>query len=77
MNVSTMRQPASRHEKKVLLQFKAIVATFLTRRVPDSISKLRFATVLGDRRHVFDERVARRQMKFAFRYSFGRSTPRF
>ena len=32
---------------------------------------------LGDRHHVFIERVARRQMKFAFRYSFGRSTPRF
>ena len=37
----------------------------------------RFTTVLGDRHHVFTERVARRQMKFAFRYSFGRSTPRF
>ena len=37
----------------------------------------RFTTVLDDRRHVFTERVARRQMKFAFRYSFGRSTPRF
>ena len=34
----------------------------------------RFTTVLGDRHHVF---TARRQMKFAFRYSFGRSTPRF
>ena len=37
----------------------------------------RFTTVLGDRRHVFTERVDREQMKFAFRYSFGRSTPRF
>ena len=36
-----------------------------------------FTTVLGDRHHVFSERVARRQMKFAFRYSFGRSTTRF
>ena len=38
---------------------------------------LRFATVLGDRHHVFTERVDREKMKFAFRYSFGRSTPRF
>ena len=37
----------------------------------------RFTTVLGDRHHVFTERVHREQMKFAFRYSFGRSTPRF
>ena len=36
-----------------------------------------FTTVLGDRHHVFSERVDREQMKFAFRYSFGRSTPRF
>ena len=36
-----------------------------------------FTTVLGDRHHVFTERVHREQMKFAFRYSFGRSTPRF
>ena len=38
---------------------------------------LRFTTVLGDRHHVSSERVHREQMKFAFRYSFGRSTPRF
>ena len=38
---------------------------------------LRFATVSGDRHHVFTERVDREKMKFAFRYSFGRSTPRF
>ena len=38
---------------------------------------LRFTTVLGDRHHVFTERVDREQMKFAFRYSFRRSTPRF
>ena len=30
-----------------------------------------------DRHHVFTERVDPQKMKFAFRYSFGRSTPRF
>ena len=35
-----------------------------------------FTTVLGDRRRVFSERVHPQKMKFAFRYSFGRSTPR-
>ena len=38
---------------------------------------LRLTTVLGDRHHVFDERVATSKCKFASRYSFGRSTPRF
>ena len=36
-----------------------------------------FTTVLGDRHHVFTERVDRAKMKFAFYYSFGRSTPHF
>ena len=36
-----------------------------------------FTTVFGDRHHVFTERVDAEKMKFAFRYSFGRSTPRF
>ena len=42
-----------------------------------AMKNVRFTTVLGDRHHVFTERVARRQMKFAFRYSFERSTARF
>ena len=78
MNLSTVNRPASRTQKcNVLLQFWAIDTTFLARGFTASKWNLRFATVLGDRHHVFTERVARRQMKFAFRYSFGRSTPRF
>ena len=61
----------------VSLQFCAIDTTFLLRGFTASKWNLRFATVLGDRHHVFSERVDREQMKFAFRYSFGRSTPRF
>ena len=61
----------------VSLQFWAIDTTFLPRGLTASKWNLRFATVLGDRHHVFTERVDREQMKFAFRYSFGRSTPRF
>ena len=78
MNLSTMNRPASREEKsKVLLQFLAIDTTFLMRGLRKSASNFCFATVLGDRQHVFSEKVAREQMKSAFRYSFGRSTPRF
>ena len=78
MNLSTVNRPASRTQKcNVLLQFWAIDATFLARGFTASKWNLRFATVLGDRYHVFSERVAPRQMKFAFRYSFRRSTPRF
>ena len=102
MNLSTVNRPASRTQKcEVLLQFWAIDTAFLLRGLPDGKWNLRFATVLGDRHHVFTERVARlkwnlrfatvlgdrhhvfsemvdrEQMKFAFRYSFGRSTPRF
>ena len=78
MSLSTMNRPASRKRKcKVLLQFWAIDTTFLARWFTASNWNLRFATVLGDRHHVFSERVDREQMKFAFRYSFGRSTPRF
>ena len=61
----------------VSLQFWAIDTTFLPRGFTASKWNLRFATVLGDRHHVFTERVHREQMKFAFRYSFGRSTTRF
>ena len=61
----------------VSLQFWAIDTTFLARVLPESKQNLRLATVLGDRQHVFSERVDREQMKFAFRYSFGRSTTRF
>ena len=61
----------------VSLQFWAIDTTFLPRGLTRRKWNLRFATVLGDRHHVFTERVHREQMKFAFRYSFGRSTPRF
>ena len=61
----------------VSLQFWAIDATFLPRGFTRRKWNLRFATVLGDRHHVFTERVHREQMKFAFRYSFGRSTTRF
>ena len=61
----------------VSLQFWAIDTTFLLRGFTASKWNLRFATVLGDRHHVFTERVHREQMKFAFRYSFGRSTTRF
>ena len=78
MNLSTVNRPASRTQKcEVLLQFWAIDTTFLPRGLPDGNRNLHFATVLGDRHHVFTERVHREQMKFAFRYSFGRSTPRF
>ena len=78
MNPSTVNRPASRTQKcYVLLQFWAIDTTFLPRGLTESKWNSRFATVLGDRHHVFCEKVARRQMKFAFRYSFGRSTPRF
>ena len=54
----------------VSLQFWAIDTTFFPRRFTARKWNLRFATVLGDRHHVFTERVARRQSKFAFRYSF-------
>ena len=71
-------RPASRTQKcEVLLQFWAIDTTSLPRGFTASKWNLRFATVLGDRHHVFTERVDREKMKFAFRYSFGRSTPRF
>ena len=78
MNLSTVHRPASRTQKcKVLRQFWAIDTTFLLRGLTESKWNLRFATVSGDRHHVFSERVHREQLKFAFRYSFGRSTPRF
>ena len=67
---------ARAHQIFVSLQFWAIDSTFLARRLRASKWNLRFATVLGDRHHDFCERVKREQMKFAFRYSFGRSTPR-
>ena len=65
------------NEIRVSLQFWAIDTTFLARGLTESKWNLRFATVLGDRHHVFTERVHTEKMKFAFRYSFGRSTPRF
>ena len=78
MNLSTVNRPASRTQKcEVLLQFWAIDTTFLPRGFTASKWNLRFATVLGDRHHVFTERVHPQKMKSAFRYSFGRSTPRF
>ena len=78
MNLSTVNRPASRTQKcNVLLQFWAIDTTFLLRGFTASKRNSRFATVLGDRHHVFTERVDPQKMKFAFRYSFGRSTPRF
>ena len=55
----------------------AIDTTFLPRGLTERKWNSRFATVSGDRHHVFTERVDREQMNFAFRYSFGRSTPRF
>ena len=58
-------------------QFWAIDTTFLPRGFTASKWNLRFATVLGDRHHVFTERVHPQKMQSAFRYSFGRSTPRF
>ena len=61
----------------VSLQFWAIDTTFLPRGLPDGNQNVRFTTVLSDRHHVCSERVDREKMKFAFRYSFGRSTPRF
>ena len=61
----------------ISLQFWPIDTTFLARGLPESKQNLRLATVLGDRHHVFSERVESEQMKFAFRYSFGRSTTRF
>ena len=72
-------RPASRKQIcKVLLQFWAIDTTFLPRGLREKANKnLRFATVLGDRHHVFPRALPTGKMKFAFRYSFGRSTPRF
>ena len=65
MNLSTAHRPASRTQKcNVLLQFWAIDTTFLARGFTASKWNLRFATVLGDRHHVFTARVARRQSKF-------------
>ena len=64
-------------EISVSLQFWAIDNTFLAIRLRKSKRNLRFATVLGDRHHVFEERVAQRHLKCVFRYSLGRSTPRF
>ena len=61
----------------VSLQFWAIDTMLLPRGLRESKQNLRFATVLGDRHHVFTERVAASKMKFAFRYSFARWTPRF
>ena len=78
MSLSTVNRPASRTQKcEVLLQFWAIDDAFLAKGLTASKWNLRFATVLGDGHHVFTERVDREKMKFAFRYSFGRSTPRF
>ena len=65
------------NEIRVSLQFWAIDTTFLPRGLTARKWNLRFATVLGDRHHVFTERVDREKMKFAFRYSFERSTTRF
>ena len=48
---------ARANEICVSLQFWAIDATFLTRGLRASKWNLRFVTVLGDRRHVFSERV--------------------
>ena len=42
----------------VSLRFWAIDAAFLARGLPESKGNLRFATVLGDRQRVFNERVA-------------------
>ena len=61
----------------VSLQFWAIDDAFLARGLTARKWNLRFATVLSDRRRVCSERVDREKMKFAFRYSFGRSTTRF
>ena len=53
-------RPASRTQKcEVLLQFWAIDTTFLPRGLTARKWNLRFATVLGDRHHVFCERVDR------------------
>ena len=68
---------SAENEICVSLQFRAIDTTFLPRGFTASKWNLRFATVLGDRHHVCSERVDREKMKFAFRYSFGRSTTRF
>ena len=78
MNPSTVNRPASRTQKcKVLLQFWAIDTTFLPRGSPRANEICVSLQFLGDRHHVFTERVDPQKMKFAFRYSFGRSTPRF
>ena len=68
---------ARAHQICVSLQFWASDTTFLTRGLRKSTSNLRLATVLGDRHHVFDKSVAQEHIKFASRYSFGRSTQRF
>ena len=63
--------------KRLMAGEEAIKQPSRLRGLPDGNRNLSFATVLGDQHHVFTERVDREKMKFAFRYSFGRSTPRF
>jgi len=58
-------RPASRKQIcKVLLQFWAIDTTFLPRGLRESKQNLRFATVLGDRHHVFPRGLPAGKMKF-------------
>ena len=66
MNLSTVNRPASRTQKcEVLLQFWAIDTTFLPRGLT-----ARIATVLGDRHHVFTERVDREQNEICVSLQF-------
>ena len=60
MYLSTVNRSASRTQKcEVLLQFWAMDTTFLPRGLTESKWNLRFVTILGDRHHVFCERVDR------------------
>ena len=68
-------QPPTRFAQKKILQFWAIEPGGLVR-AKSNLGFLRFTTVLSTRHHVFTERVGARKIKFAFYYTFGRSTPR-
>ena len=53
------RSKVARRHIKFAFRYSFVRSTpFLARRLPESRQNLRFATVLGDRRHVFSERVA-------------------
>ena len=80
MNRSTTARSAARNEKsKVLLYSFGWSTPRFWREGCATANEIRVSLQFWatDRQHVFDEMVARRQTKLAFRYSSERSTPRF